>query len=61
MCKSPRILRFVDAFGDKRIFCRGCGRSFLENNFFNFKWQKNLQEFRIDAYHNPIQLRGGKI
>jgi hypothetical protein len=60
MCKSHRILRFVDGFGDKRIFCKGCCRSFLESNFIEFNWQKNLQEFSMDAFHNPIQLRGAR-
>jgi hypothetical protein len=60
LCKSQRLLRFVDGFGDKRIFCKGCGRSFLENNFIEFNWQKNLHEFRVDSFHNPIQLRGAR-
>lgn len=29
-CKSPRIERFIDTFGDKRIFCRNCWVSFPE-------------------------------
>jgi hypothetical protein len=29
-CKSHRVLRFVDGFGQKRVFCRSCGRSYLE-------------------------------
>jgi formate-dependent nitrite reductase cytochrome c552 subunit len=30
-CKSPRIERFVDTFGDKRVFCRSCWVSFPES------------------------------
>ena len=30
-CKSHRTMKFVDGFDQKRIFCRSCGRSFLED------------------------------
>ena len=51
MCKSPRTMKFVDAFGERRIFCKGCGRSFVEIQFMKILEQKNLQEFRVDSYY----------
>lgn len=51
-CNSPKILRFVDGFGDKRVFCHKCGRSFLENIFFRIAEQKNLQHFSIAPFQN---------
>lgn len=29
-CKSSRIEKFVDGFGEKRVFCRNCWVSFPE-------------------------------
>jgi hypothetical protein len=57
MCKSPRILKFVDGFGDRRIFCHKCGRSFLEGVFFKMAEQRSLQEFSMPAY-NGYNMRG---
>ena len=31
-CKSPRVERFLDAYGDRRVFCRSCWMSFPEGN-----------------------------
>lgn len=45
MCSSPRVMRFIDGFGDHRLFCRTCGRSFLEERLISHEEQKNLQEF----------------
>lgn len=45
LCSSPRIMRFIDGFGDHRLFCKTCGRSFLEEAFIGHQDQKNLQEF----------------
>lgn len=45
MCSSPRVMRFVDGFGDHRLFCKTCGRSFLEETLISHQGQKNLQEF----------------
>ncbi len=44
-CSSPRIMHFIDGFGDKRVFCRTCGRSFLEHNFIQLSGQKKIFEF----------------
>ncbi|RLI91061.1 MAG: hypothetical protein DRO65_01855 [Candidatus Altiarchaeales archaeon] len=48
-CNSPRILRFIDGFGNRRIFCRDCWLSIPENSL-KFGVQKNLHEFRTDSY-----------
>ena len=47
-CQSLRILKFVDGFGQKRVFCRKCGGSFLEMSALNY--QKNLLEFDQSLY-----------
>lgn len=31
-CKSPRVERFLDPFGDRRVFCRNCWVSFPETS-----------------------------
>ncbi|MEM5844357.1 MAG: hypothetical protein QXX07_00725 [Candidatus Aenigmatarchaeota archaeon] len=50
LCNSRRIIRFIDGFGERRMFCKTCGRSFLESSLTKFKTQTNLLEFRIDSY-----------
>lgn len=57
MCSSPRTLRFVDGFGDRRVFCHKCGRSFLEDIFFKMAEQKNLHQFSLPSYQN-YNIRG---
>ena len=59
-CKSLNISRFVDGFGERRVFCRNCGRSFLENTFIHFGNQSNLVEFDNKLHYNPqaIRIRG---
>jgi hypothetical protein len=58
VCRSPRILRFVDGFGYRRIFCKGCGRSFLEQSFIRVNEQKKLQEFQLRVkYEIPSMSR----
>lgn len=58
VCRSPRILRFIDGVGDRRIFCKGCGRSFLEHSFIRINEQKRLQEFQLKAeYRMPFVSR----
>jgi hypothetical protein len=51
MCQSPRMMKFIDGFGERRVFCRDCGRNFLEGNFMKILEQKSLHEFRIDTYY----------
>lgn len=50
LCNSRRVLRFIDGFGEKRVFCKTCGRSFLESTVFKLRNQTNLLEFRVDSY-----------
>jgi len=55
MCSSPRIMKFVDGFGDHRLFCRTCGRSFLlEETLIVDREQKNLQEFNPNHLVIPM-------
>lgn len=61
LCNSPRTLKFLDGFGDRRIFCRGCGRSFLETNFMMFGGQRKLQEFGVGTYPKAIHFGGDKL
>jgi len=56
-CRSVNVLKFLDGFGDHRIFCRNCGRSFLEKTFIQFGNQKSLPEFDNKVYYNPQALR----
>lgn len=57
LCNSRRVLRFVDAFGERRVFCKVCGRSFLENTIIKFKNQTNLLEFHSDTYSRSFNSR----
>jgi len=38
-------MKFIDGFGDRRIFCKGCGRSFLEESVM-----KNFNQFKLNSY-----------
>lgn len=31
-CRSPRVSKFMDGFGKRRIFCRSCWVSFPESD-----------------------------
>jgi len=53
MCQSYRVLRFIDGFGQRRVFCKTCGRSFLEDTFIDFAQQRTLPEFRV-GLHNKF-------
>lgn len=48
-CNSPRILRFIDGFGLKRVFCRDCWLSIPESSL-KFDLQKNLNNFKVGVY-----------
>lgn len=53
-CNSLRMVKFVDGFGKRRIFCKKCYGSFLDNGgFSNLLGQKNLMDFNLDVYYNP--------
>ena len=48
------MVKFIDGFGKRRIFCRKCCGSFLDNGAFsNAIDQKNLIDFNLDVYYNP--------
>ena len=53
-CDSPKVLKFIDGFGSKRVFCRGCGRSFLEGSFTRLAEQTHLHELR-DFYKGGVK------
>lgn len=42
-CDSPRIIKFLDGFGSKRVFCKSCHESFLLEEVMMA--QKKLIEF----------------
>jgi len=48
-CHSPRIIKFLDGFGDWRVFCRTCQESILEVDYYNLTEIKKLSEF--SKYH----------
>jgi len=39
-------MKFIDGFGERRVFCKGCGRSFLEEGM-SFR---NMNQFKLDTY-----------
>lgn len=53
-CNSTRVIRFVDGFGQHRIFCKNCKGSFVESYVININQQKHLQEYmKIPIHDNP--------
>jgi hypothetical protein len=44
-CNSPRIIKFLDGFGQSRVFCRTCHESILFTDFSQMKDVKKLSEF----------------
>lgn len=50
-CKSHVTVKFVDGFGNNRVFCRNCGRSFLEYSRVLPNGQKNLLRFESGLYY----------
>lgn len=56
-CKSINTMKFVDGFGEHRIFCKSCRRSFLQNTFVHFGNQKNLMQFDNGLYYKPQAIR----
>jgi len=49
-CHSSRIIRFLDGFGEWRIFCRTCQESIPLIEFDGIKNMKKLSEF--SDYYN---------
>jgi hypothetical protein len=56
-CKSERVMKFIDGFGVRRIFCRDCWLSVPENILIKFNSQKNLNEFKTNSYYRFIEVR----
>jgi hypothetical protein len=50
-CHSPRIIRFLDGFGNWRVFCRTCEESVLEVDYYNLIEIKKLPDL---PKYNPI-------
>jgi len=49
-------MKFVDGFGQRRLFCRSCGRSFLEHMPSNHvlpSGQRNVLGFEVGIYYRP--------
>ncbi len=55
-CHSHRITRFLDGFGERRIFCKSCQESFLIDKVNGLKDIRKVSEF---AYHNVYLLKDG--
>jgi len=51
-CNSRRLIRFIDGFGERRIFCKSCWGSFTEESIVEFGVQKKLTEFKEIFYNN---------
>jgi len=55
-CHSPRIIRFLDGFGQWRVFCRSCQESIPLIEVNNIKNVKKLSEFTDHYKIQPIKL-----
>ncbi len=44
------MIRFVDGFGQRRVYCRHCYVSYVEDVAVEFGLQRTLKNF---AYSNP--------
>jgi hypothetical protein len=56
-CKSSRLVKFIDGFGEKRVFCKNCWGSFLEESVVEFGAQKNLRDFKLIVHQNNRAIR----
>lgn len=55
-CNSPRVIRFLDGFGEWRIFCKNCYESIPLLEFSEAKNVKRLWEFTENHEAHPIKL-----
>jgi len=55
-CGSRRIIKFIDGLGEKRIFCRNCGGSYLEESVLEFGSQARIKPLFKFIYTNPRAL-----
>jgi len=52
-CGSLRMMEFVDGFGQRRVFCKGCGRSSLDTRELReFNGLNIFQNLRQNVYYN---------
>ncbi|HLC59122.1 MAG TPA: hypothetical protein VJH34_01200 [archaeon] len=58
-CKSLNTFRFLDAFGDKRLFCKHCNLSWLEQSVIEFGRLKAPNMEKLTFYQNNKALRSG--
>jgi len=59
-CESFVVFRFFDAYGQRRIFCRNCKGSFLDDSLAllgGMKSQKSLLHFKPEIYWKPEAVR----
>ena len=55
-CHSPKIIRFLDGFGQWRVFCRSCQESIPLVEFNDIKNVKKLWEFADHYKIRPMKL-----
>jgi len=55
-CNSPRIIRFLDGFGEWRVFCKSCQESMTIIEYNDIKNLKKLWEFTEDHDTRPMKL-----
>jgi hypothetical protein len=49
-----RMVKFIDGFGKRRVFCKSCYGSFLDNDgFSSLVGQKNLLGLDVGVHYNP--------
>jgi len=58
-CKSEKTYGFLDAFGNRRIFCRSCWGSWLEQSVIEFGDVKKPNIMKLTFYQNNRAVRNG--
>jgi hypothetical protein len=56
-CKSINTFRFLDAFGNRRIFCRKCWGSWLEQSIIEFGNVKEQNLLKHIFYQNNKAIK----
>lgn len=59
-CKSIALIRFVDGFGQRRVFCRNCKISYIDRTIRSVgsqMSQRNLLSFKPEVYYRPEAVR----
>lgn len=61
-CHSPRIIKFIDGFGQSRLFCRSCQESMLVKDVIISMTQKNVWDFKQPTIRERWENAGiGKV